>query len=232
MATRQRLTKRQIKEDKFVTNLLMAQEYVSQNVGKFLIGIAALVAVVVVAFLLIRSSQSREREANELLGVATVELRSGRPQLAAVDFQRVLDEYGRTDAAKLASFYLANTYFGLKNYDQAGEYFKLHLDKHRVNDMLTAGAMAGLAHCHRARGEMKEAADLFARVYEKYPKSYIATDCLYLAAESYAAAGDSAGARKGWDKVKKLPGQSQRSMELQQLLVEKGVLDPAIETYK
>jgi len=231
MATKQRLTKRQIKEDKFVTNLLKAQEYFSEHTGRFAMAVAAVVLVAVVVFFVMSGSQARQQEANEILGKATVDFRAGNFQLAAVDFQNILDNYAGTDAAAFASFYIANAYFELKNYDQAGEYFRLHLDKYRVDDMLTVSAMAGIGHCHRGKGEMKEAGDAFFDAYRRYRDSYVAADCLYLGAESYAVAGDSANALKLWDIFSKLPDQSDRVMQLRQLLTEKGVLDPAVGAY-
>jgi TolA-binding protein len=153
-------------------------------------------------------------------------------QLAAVDYQKVLDEYGGSDAARFASFYIANIYFELKNYEQAAEYFRLHIDEYPVDDMMTVSAMAGLAHCHRAKGEMKEAADMFRSAYQKYPNSYLAEDCLYSGAMSYAEAGDKESARELWNLIRdERPGESNREMQMRQFLVEKGVLDPAIGLY-
>ena|GEM_PF-382140 len=231
MATKQRLTKRQIKEDKFVTNLLRAQEYFTEHAGRFIMGVVAVALAAAVVFFLISGSQAKEREANELLGRATVEFRASSFQLAAVDFQSILDNYGGTDAAAFASFYIANAYFELKNYDQAGEYFKLHLDKYRIDEMLTSSAMAGLAHCHRGKGEMQEAGDTFYDAYKTFPDSYVAADCLFYGAESFAAVGDSVNAQALWDILRKLPGEGRRTTQLRQSLIEKGILDPAVGAY-
>lgn len=231
MATRQRLTKRQIKEDKFVTNLLLAQQYFTEHVGRFIMGLAAVALAAAVVFFLVSGSQAREQEANELLGRATVEFRASSFQLAAVDFQSILDNYGGTDAAAFASFYIANAYFELKNYDQAGEYFKLHLDKYKIDEMLTASAMAGLGHCYRGKGELQAAGDAFYDAYKKYPDGYVAADCLFYGAQSFAAVGDSSHAQVLWDIFSKLPGQSRRTTQLRQLLVEKGILDPTVGDY-
>jgi tetratricopeptide (TPR) repeat protein len=231
MATQQRLTKRQLKEDRFVTSLLRAQEYFTGHTGRFIAGVAAVALAAAIVFFLISGSQAREREANELLGRASVEFRASSFQLAAVDFQSILDNYGGTNAAAFASFYIANAYFELKNYDQAGEYFKLYLDKYRIDEMLTSSAMAGLAHCYRGKGEMQAAGDAFYGAYKKFPDSYVAADCLFYGAESYAAVGDSVNAQALWNILSKIPGQSQRAMQLRQLLVEKGILDPTVGAY-
>ena len=231
MATKHRLTKRQIKEDKFVTNLLLAQQYFTEHAGRVIMGVAAVVVAAVIVIFLIQGSQAREQEANELLGRATVEFRASSFQLAAVDFQSILDNYGGTDAAAFASFYIANAYFELKNYDQAGEYFKLYLDRYKIDEMLTASAMAGLGHCHRGKGELQAAGDAFYDAYKKFPDSYVAADCLYYGTQSFAAVGDSVNAQALWDILSKLPGQSQRAMQLRQLLVEKGILDPTVGAY-
>lgn len=231
MAPKQRLTKSQIREDKFVKNLLKAQEYFNEHSTQFIMALAAIVVIAAAVFFLISSGQAKEQEANEILGNATVEFRAGNFQMAAIDFQKVIDDFGGTDAAKFASFYLANSYFELKNYDQAGEYYRLHIDKHRIDDMLTASAMVGLAHCHRARGEMKEAGDMFYKAYREFPDSYVSEDCLYFGAESYAMAGEQDLAIELFEMFDSIRGEVQRAKELRQLLVEKGILDPSVGAY-
>ena len=226
-----RLSKQQIKQDKFVSSIWKGREYFEQHTSQFIIGIAAVVVVVVVAFLVISNFKTKEREAADLLGLGAVEFRGGNYQLAAVDFQKILDGYPGTTAAKFASYQIANAYFELKNYGQAEKYFRLHLDKYKFDDMLTVGAMSGLAHCMRAKGQMQEAGDEFYKAYKKYPGSYIAPDCLYFGIMSYASAGDSAKSRELYDIFHKIPSQTQRSMEVKRVLIEKGILNPAVGAY-
>jgi outer membrane protein assembly factor BamD (BamD/ComL family) len=223
----QKLTKRDIKQDKFVTSMLRAQEYFLENSTRLFGVIAAVVVVVVVALLLVSSGRKKEREAQEAFGRAAVEFRAGNFQLAAVDFQSVVDNFGGTDAARLASLYLADAYFQLENYDQAEKYYRLHLDKYAFDDLLTANATAGLAHCLRAKGSMKEAGEKFFEVYKRFPSSHLSKDCLFLAINSFAAAGDAKAAREAYDIFSRFPGESQRVLEAKQLMVEHGVLEPA-----
>ncbi len=226
-----RLTKGQIKQDKFISSVFRAQEYFAEHLMTFIGGIVAVAAVAMIIILLVSSSQSSEQEANDLLGRAGVEFRSGNFQLAAVDYQTILDQYGGSDAAKLASFYIANAYFALSNYDQAEQYFSLHLDKYRYDDMLTANAMAGRAQCLRAKGMMAEAAEAFRDTYSRYPDSYVATDCLFLGAKSFATAGDSDAALGLYELLRKIPEESTRSLELKRFLFEKGILDPTVSSF-
>lgn len=226
-----RLTKGQIKQDKFISSIFTAQEYFTDHLMMFIGGIVAVAAVATVAFLLVSSGQSSGLEADDILGRASVEFRSGNLQLAAVDFQTILDQYGSSDAARLASFYIANAYFALNNYDQAEQYFDLHLDKYRFDDMITANAMSGRAQCMRAKGMMAEAAGAFRETYQKYPESSVANDCLFFGAKSFATAGDNDGALGLYDLLKVIPAESSRALELKQFLVEKGILDPTVSSF-
>lgn len=231
MATKQKLTKHQIKQDKFITSVFKAQEYFTGHTGRFLIAIGAVVVIAAAVFFITSRGQAREQEANDIFGKGSVEFRSGNFQLAAVDFQNILDNYGSTDAAKLASYYIAVCYFSLQNYDQAEEYYRLHYDKYRYNDMLSANALDGIAECLKAKGSLKEAGDAFFTVYQKYPNSYIVADCLFNGAECYASAGDTENAKKLFNLYMKMPGQGQRALELRQFLVEHGALDPTTSSY-
>jgi TolA-binding protein len=231
MATKQKLTKQQIKQDKFITTIFKAQEYFTGHTSRFLIAIGAIVVIAAAVFFITSRGQAREQEADEIFGRANVEFRSGNFQLAAVDFQNILDNYGGTESAKLASYYIAVSYFSLQNYDEAEKYYRLHYDKYRYNDMLSANALNGIAECLKAKGSLKEAADKFFEVYQKYPDSYIVPDCIFNGAECYASAGDTENSKKLFDIYVKMPGQGQRALELRQYLVEHGVLDPTTSTY-
>jgi len=231
MPPRQRLTKKDIRQDQFVTTMLKSREIFEEYKTYFIIGILAIAALAVIVFLISSSSQAKAREANEIFGRASVEFRSGNFQLAAVDFQSILDNYGGTDVARLACYHLANCYFELKNYDQAEQFYGMYLDKHKSNDVVTSGAMNGLAHCFRAKGLMAEAAAEFKGAYEHDPDGYLAPENLFWGADSFAHAGSADEARELYELFKMKPGEAQRALRLQQTLIEKGALDPTVGAF-
>ncbi len=231
MPIRHRLTKKDVRQDQFVTSMLKSKEFFEEHKSYFLIGVGALAVLAIVIFLVSSSMQGKAREANNIFGRASVEFRSGNFQLAAVDFQSILDNYGGTDVAKFACYYLANSYFELKNYDQASTYFSQFIDKYKSDNLTIAGALAGLGHCHRAKGEMAAAAESFKKAYETAPDGFLGPENLYWGADSFAQAGDAVNARAMYELFKDQPGEAQRALRLQQLLIEKGALDPTVGAF-
>lgn len=220
-----------MRQDQFVSTMLRAREYVEENLTYFLVGVGAVVVVAVVVFLMVSSSQAKADEAKAMFGKAAVEYRGGNYQLAIADFQTVVDDFGGTDAAAMATYYIANSYFELKNYDEAENYYRMYLNNYDGDPMINVGALTGLGHCLRAKGQYAEAADAFHEAYRKYPDSYLKPEALYYGAESYAEAGDSENARELYELFEDIPGVTQRALQLKQLLIEKGALDPAVGTY-
>lgn len=220
-----------MRQDQFVSTMLKTRDYVEDNLTYFLAAVGGIVVIVVVVFLMMSSGQSKQNEAKALLGKAAVEYRGGNFQLAIADFQTVLDNYGGTDAAGISAYYIANGYFELKNYDEARNYYRMYLDKYKSDPIVIAGALTGLGHCLRAMGESAEAAGMFHEVLRKYPNSYLKKDALYYGSECYAEAGDFENAKALYDQFSDIPEETQRAMQLKQLLIEKGAIDPAIGAY-
>lgn len=65
LKARKRLTKREIKEDKFVTAYFKTQDYIKQNSKPISYGFFAIVAVIVIS--LIFTSQQRQKESEAAL---------------------------------------------------------------------------------------------------------------------------------------------------------------------
>ena len=220
-----------MRQDQFVSTMLKTREYIEDNRTYFIVAVGGILAVAVVAFLLISSGQSKDHEAKALFGKAAVEFRGGNFQLAIADFQTVIDNFGGSDAAGLSAYYIANGYFELKNYDEARNYYRMYIDTYHNDPMIIQGALMGLAHCLRAMGEPAEAGSTFHEVIRKYPDSYLKKDALFYGSECYAEAGDFENANALYKQFADITGEAQRTMQLKQLLIEKGAIDPAVGAY-
>ena len=82
---RRRLTKREIKEDKFITYTLMAFNVFRHNV-RYVLGAVAVVLVIALAASIFYSiSKSREAKASELMADAQISLFSGNTCLCFIE---------------------------------------------------------------------------------------------------------------------------------------------------
>ena len=124
-----RLTKRQIKEDKFVTFYFKAQDYLKQNSRAIMYGIGAAVLITLAGF--IYSKKQAEKEAS-----AVVELTKAKLAYFENDYAKAIpilkdlvENYDGSKGSNEGLFYLANAYYELKNYVNAERRYKQFLGK-------------------------------------------------------------------------------------------------------
>lgn len=198
-----KITKREMKEDKFTTFVLVAKDYVLRN-WIYFVGAAAAVIIVVVGVTLIRANQAKsEQQASEIYNRGMNQLRSGNHQLAIVDLKTVVDEYGSSGLGRQAAFDLGNAYFGAKNFAEAKNAFEKYLADYSDNEFFVTSAMAGVAASLAGMGEMKEAADKFREIAETYPDFALAGEFYLKAMHNYIRAGQLESARVIYAKLVK-----------------------------
>jgi len=111
---------------------------------------------------------------------------NGVPQEGTQGLQAIVDEHGSTKAGQLAKLFLANSYYALKNYDKALEYYN---DVSVSDKMVSATALAGVAACYEAKEDFSEAASYFEKAASKNMTSMQAPENLQRSAVNYAAVG-------------------------------------------
>ncbi|HVN47436.1 MAG TPA: tetratricopeptide repeat protein [Bacteroidota bacterium] len=189
-----KITKKEIKEDKLVTTYFEAQSWLENNKRLAAYIVAAPVAIVLILFWW----HSKRVEANDTTTTQLAKIISyydagqydkavnGVPQEGAQGLQAIVDENGSTTSGEIAKLYLANSYFALKNYDKALQYYD---DVSLSDKMLTAAAYAGEAAAYEAKQDYEHAGKYFEKAASKNMTIVSAPDNLQRAAMSYAAAG-------------------------------------------
>jgi len=244
-----RLTKRQIKEDKFVSSLLKSQEYFSQHKSQIiLILLGVLVAVLIVIFLVTSSRQARERAANEY-GAANMYIREfygtyerdanqdGVPdgsldsaltilKNARTEFEEVLRKHGGSKQAKFATFYLASIYFQLSEFEKAEDHYQRFLDKYFIDKNFEASAKSGIAGCRESMGDLESAGKMYLEVAQNYPDFSQRVDILYKATINLAKAGLKEEAREAFALLEEVPAARNRINDAREYLYEMKILDP------
>ncbi len=198
-----RISKREMKEDKFTTFMLVAKDYVLENWIYFVGGVAAIVVVVVAIALLGVNRTKSEQQALDVFNRAMSEYRGGSYQLAIVDFKTVIDEYGSSVHAKEAAFDLGNAYFAARNFADAKTAFENYLAKYSGDKFFVTSAIAGVGASLAGLGNYKEAADKYREAAEKYSDFQPAGQYYLKALEYYIKAGEKESARVIYAKLAK-----------------------------
>jgi len=191
-----RITKKEMKQDKFVTYSLKVSEWIQKHLNEVLMGAGGVILVAVIMFFIFSSQAKRERKASELLGRANLELQAGNIGQAVTDLQTVVNKYGGTKSAGKASFFLASAYFYAKDFVQAQSMFEKYLKKYKEDVLLTASAQAGIADCHMQRGNFIQAGEDFLKAASLTPQSFLAPQYLIKAAFAYLKADQKDKARE------------------------------------
>jgi len=183
-----RLTKREKKEDKFVTFYFQAQDFVKKYSSKIISG-AVGVTVVFSLFMFLRSqSAGKEEEAVAILLQARLEHLEGDLEAAVPMFQSLIDTYGGTSTAKSANFHLANVFFEQGNYTYAEQHFLLYIEN-GADDILKTSSVAGIAACYEQQKKYEEAGRKYEEAANRYGVNFMEPSHLIGAARCYKLAG-------------------------------------------
>jgi TolA-binding protein len=199
---RKKIYKREIKEDSLVTAYFKTQQWLHKNGDRMLMAAGAVVVILAVVFFVGRSKRSSEAAAAGKLGTAEFAYFSGQMSDQAIkELQAVVDGFSGTKAAGIAAFDLANAYFMQKNYMAAEKYYRLIVDDYHDDPMVSASSLSGLAACKESQNQFAEAAKLYIKAQEKYPKQFTASQALVDAARCFTHAGDAFGAKAAYQTI-------------------------------
>jgi TolA-binding protein len=189
MRSKVKITKQQIKQDKFTTAMLQAKEWLMTN-WQITSIIAAIAVLVIVGVIYIVGSRSgKQMEAASRLASAYAELKRDNSQVAILELGSIADDYSGYIAGR-AQFYLANAHYDNRNYDEAINDYQKYIDKFHENKLTTASAIAGIAYCMENKQEFIPAGEKFLEAIKYYPGTPLAPDYYVGAVRCFTAADD------------------------------------------
>ena len=189
MRTKVKITKKQIKQDKFTTFMLQAKDWILESWQQLAIGVVAAIVVVVGITYFVKMQSSKGEEGSALLTTAVTNLNRGNYQEAILELGNIADDYGGRIGG-LAQFYLANAYYESRNYDMAIESYQKFIDKCTVDDLTDASAIAGIGASLENKQEFLAAGDKYVEAIKAYPESPNAPDYYVGAVRNYVAGND------------------------------------------
>ena len=185
---RKRLTKKQIKEDKFVTYYFKAQDFVSQNSRYIMWALIGIPVVIFASFILSNIQQKKEQSANIELSKGRIDYFAENYESAISTLNKLVENYGGTKKGKKGLYYLANAHFLSKDFDEAERNFRKFLDESNDRD-LRVSALAGIAACQEERGDFSAAAETYKEAAEQYEDGFMAAQNLYDSARCFSLSG-------------------------------------------
>ena len=171
--------KKQLKEpDEFITLFSRMFLYIRRHTKQLLILLAAvvLVAGVIVMLFVFEGRTNRQADA---LGFEALRYYHGTLQTSQKDakadpdyqkalerYQEIIEKYPRSPTAIMAQYYIGNSYFELKNYDEAAKAYRKFIEKYHGNVDLTALVYERLGYTALMQGKPQEALEAFKKIVE------------------------------------------------------------------
>ncbi len=199
-----RITKRQMKEDTFVSSMLRAWEYFRSHERAIFLALLGVVIVVALgAWGAYARRQSAERAAGKFSDAIMV-FRSGDLKSAEELFRLVADEHGGTREGAYAQYFAGKCALETGRYGEAAEAFDRYLEKGGRHSFFHDAAMEGKAVAFSNERRYEDAAAAYAELAE-HPKTNSFMKPVYL--------------RRAADNLR-LAGQPQRAAEVLGTLLE------------
>jgi TolA-binding protein len=196
MQSKVKLTRRQMKEDKFTTFMLTTKDQVSENWQFYVIGLVAIIVLVAAVVWYADHQATQATEATTKFSDAMLEYQAGNDQVAILGLSEVIDDFGGSAVASNATYFLADIYLSSRNYGEAIRYFEMYLDKYNKSKLNRASCYAGIGTAYEGQGDYTQAAANFVRAYEEFPSGPMAADYAYGVVRTYIAANDFESAEK------------------------------------
>jgi TolA-binding protein len=191
MRARVKISKKEMKQDKFTTMMLQIREWLGDRWQTVVLG-AAIVIVVIVAIVYYNNMQSgKEVTGAARLTMAISEARRQNFDAAITELSSISDEFGGKIGGQ-ALFSLANTQYESRNYDDAMESYQRYLNKYRDNKYYTSSANAGIAACLENKQDFHAAGEKYREAIKSSPDSPSEPDYYLAAVRCYVMDGDAA----------------------------------------
>jgi tetratricopeptide (TPR) repeat protein len=196
-----------------------SEAFIIKYKNKFLAGIAAIVIVVggVLGYQHF-ISEPNEKKASEALFrgeqyfmADNYELALNGDSLGYAGFVNVADEFGGTDAGKLANAYAGICYAQLGQYENAVKF----LEKFSADDQLvTPALMATMGNCYAQLGQLDKAAATLVKAADKASSHALSPIYLIQAGQIYEKLGKNSEAINAYQTIKNKYFNSYQSMDI------------------
>lgn len=217
-----KLTKRQIKEDKFATFMFTAKDQLQENWQYWIIGVVAVgLAIAAVAYY-VSSSKSARVDAGTKYASAIMDTRQGNTQVAIMALNQIVTDNADKATTKDALFSLARLNVDSKNYPEATRYYEQFISKFGDDKLMHAAALAGIAICQENQGQFAEAAATYAEASQAYPDGPSEGEYLLSGLRCSLLVGDVERARTGLAAIKDKFKGSDLASRAERLFAEKG----------
>jgi len=201
--SKKHLSKRELKEDRLMTSLSHAYEYLNARRTAAIFAAIAVVAVVLVVTLYKNSAKSGQSRSEEILSLALTDYESGRYREASNGLTQFVDRFPRHKRIGVAQTTLGNVHLMLNELADAKARFEKGLGDSERGTPTWVAAKSGLGAVAAAQGLMDEAAKHFEEAAQASTSKEAAAEAIAEAIRARIAAGQRDAAKQLLDKAER-----------------------------
>lgn len=225
VSQKEKLSKKEIQEDKLVTAYYGFIRFSEKNQSKiFMVAGAVAVIILAIVFFNNRKIENNSKAGAQLSKVISKfsegnyqEAIDGVPGTDVIGLSSIVNNYGGTEQGEIARLFLANSYFGLGKIDEA---LKEYSDFSGSNSVYKASAIAGEASCYESKGEFEKAATLYIKASNVNKNNSQNAEYILSAGINYNKLGNKAKAKELFESIKNDYATSQAAREIDRFLVQ------------
>jgi tetratricopeptide (TPR) repeat protein len=191
-----RVTKKELKEDKFVTGYFQARKYLDEHQGIILKIAGGAVLVIALAAFWIMSKSGAQTEAAYELSMAMLAAQTGDAPALADKFTEINKRFSGTESGDAALFYLGKLRIQEHNPTEAIRLLGQFLRHASKSDFLYPAALAGKAAALEDLGKPAEAAQFYLKAAEAQSDFFAKGVFRLDAARCWISAGEKDKARE------------------------------------
>jgi len=199
-----KLSKRQIKEDKFTTFVLTSKQQFIDNWQFMVIGVVIVALAIFAVAYYVTSRKTSQIEGSQMFARGMMEYRGGDRQVAITTFEQILTDNASHQVAGDATYMLGTTNLELRNYPEATRYFEEYLQKFKSDSLNRAASQAGIATALENQGNFTEAAQKYLEALKEFPAGPMAPYYHEGAMRNFLLVGEIDKAREQLDKIEAL----------------------------
>lgn len=170
MATKIKYTQKELKgPDKFSSTVIAGFEYFSDHSKKIVLIVAAVIAVLIAAYLVHGYREDRDDQATEMFNSAVEKFNAGNDKEALDEFLALREQFPDNKITKIALYYAGIIDFRLGNYDESITVLNEFLGSGVDEDLLIQSALLTQGLARFEQGKWQQAVEFLSQ-FEKIPE--------------------------------------------------------------
>jgi tetratricopeptide (TPR) repeat protein len=186
-----RISKKELKEDAFVSGAFEASHFVQEHMSKIIGGIIGVLVLLGLGWMYVNFRTETQSDASVAMFKAEGLYLNRQYALAASDFENIADDYSGTNQAGKAVYFAADSYFKAGDFDRAMELFGRFVDDTGSDDPLMVNVLVGIGACHEQFEEYPKAIDTYTRALDSAPFEFQKIEVLSCLSRAYRLSGDN-----------------------------------------